>query len=291
MFNLNCRQSHIAALKRPFPFINFWTMRPDRSNPKRRRLESSESGGSTNIGYASHYNGNWSYYPESTTAVAAPITNSFASPSHPPDTSPWSVSSLYSQSTAPTAPIPSLFTGPLTALPSEQLVWPQTAAITPSTTTCLPVPGALPISLSPFSDSQFYWPLITSNTQSPILIPDPLATSLSDSPFHAQATAIAPATTHLPDREVFATLPSPLGPPSQSQSMCDASTPGCHPSSESSHDVPVQGSTEVVCFGEVGLSAKFSPMLLNEKKSMPSHLRGSEHRASTFCNSGTDKEL
>ncbi|KAL0475569.1 SNF2 family N-terminal domain-containing protein [Neurospora intermedia] len=56
-----------------------------RSNPKRRRLESSESGESASVGYAHPYSEGWPHYPRTTAQVTVPapkdVENSFSSPS------------------------------------------------------------------------------------------------------------------------------------------------------------------------------------------------------------------
>lgn len=101
-----------------------------RSNPKRRRLESSESGESASVGDAHSYSEGWPHYARPTAPMAVPapkdIENSFFSPSAALTFFPLVDSSLYSQSTA-------------------------TATLT---TTYLPVSAALPAS-RPFSTSSF----------------------------------------------------------------------------------------------------------------------------------------
>lgn len=101
-----------------------------RSNPKRRRLESSESGESASVGYAHPYSEGWPHYPRTTAQVTVPapkdVENSFSSPST-------AVNSL--------------------ALVKSWLDSHSTATAT-FTTTCLPVSAALPTSY-PLSTSSF----------------------------------------------------------------------------------------------------------------------------------------
>ncbi|KHE89315.1 hypothetical protein GE21DRAFT_1097394 [Neurospora crassa] len=100
-----------------------------RSNPKRRRLESNESGESASVGYAYHYSDGWPHYPMLTAPVVVPALedreNSFPSPSAALN----SPALVGSWSYSPFTPI---------------------ATFTP---TCLPVPATLPTSRPLFTPS------------------------------------------------------------------------------------------------------------------------------------------
>ncbi|KAH7627454.1 SNF2 family N-terminal domain-containing protein [Sordaria sp. MPI-SDFR-AT-0083] len=247
-------------------------MLPDRSNPKRRRLESSSSGESVNIGFASNSGGEWpSYlYLTPSAGVAAPSANSFPSLPYPPNPSCLSLESQsYSQYTAIATPVSSSSPDPLTTLSLEQHVWSQPVAIGASTTAVL--------------DAQLYWPF-TWNTHPSLSIPDPWDTWSPNSPFQEQATGITPGASQ--------TVPSSLLPESPLKSLCEASTTGHHPSSDSFHDVPAQDQQELVCFGELpGIPARFDRHSPWNSSTSCSHLRVTLNSSSQFSGKVDDQEF
>lgn len=245
-------------------------MPPDRSNPKRRRLETNPSGQGVNIVSASDYGEEWSsyLYQPSIEGATPPLANSSSSLLHIPYASfPPLESQFQPQLTN------SSFWDTRATLSSTQDLWRRPTAIGAPATTHFSVSSASYPSSSTLLDAQLYRPL-TSSTQPSTCIPDTLAT-LSPNPFfQAQLTAVPPVTRCLPDSEGLQTSPLSWLPSSHFQSACEASATGYYPSSESFHDVLFRDPREVVCFGEVSLSVAlvtYAP--LDSKNAMSRRVR------------------